>query len=358
MMIHRQWASRPADERYTSLPAMLATSTTLQQRSRTSVLAMQELKASVQNGELMVAGPRGNPARLTHWSYSQLTRQVGAPAGYLAQLPTELAADCLNANLQGDATKVKALLAQQGDLTLRALTGPRYGRIWNADIIRALMQHVGDGVTGDWKVPGEFGKAVVVTKDNTTFYMSDRDMFVALADERHRIELPNRRDGKPGSLARGVILSNSEVGKSRLYIASFLFDFICANRIIWGMQGWEEVSIRHSSGAPGRWLGEAIPQLAKVASLTMQRDRDTLLAAQRARLGGEEPALAWLGRQVGTTDAQGAWSTHMDEEGRPIETVWDAVTGVTAWARGRLFQDERVALETAAGKMLASVDAA
>jgi hypothetical protein len=27
---------------------------------------------------------------------------------------------------------------------------------------------VGDGVTGPWKVPGEFGKDVVVTKANTT----------------------------------------------------------------------------------------------------------------------------------------------------------------------------------------------
>jgi hypothetical protein len=32
-------------------------------------------------------------------------------------------------------------------------------------------------------VPGEFGQRVAVTKQNTTLYASDRDMFVFLADE-------------------------------------------------------------------------------------------------------------------------------------------------------------------------------
>ncbi len=40
------------------------------------------------------------------------------------------------------------------------------------------------------------------------------------------------------------------------------------------------------------------------------------------------------------------------EEGRPIETVWDAVTGITAYSKGLAFQDQRVALETKAGALL------
>ena len=42
---------------------------------------------------------------------------------------------------------------------------------------------------------------------------------------------------------------------------------------------------------------------------------------------------------------------HLVEEGRPIETLWDAATAVTAYARGVNYQDERVALERAAGKI-------
>jgi hypothetical protein len=45
-------------------------------------------------------------------------------------------------------------------------------------------------------VPGEFGQRVTVTQDNTTLFASDRDMFVFLADEENRIELPSRRAGR------------------------------------------------------------------------------------------------------------------------------------------------------------------
>jgi hypothetical protein len=71
-----------------------------------------------------------------------------------------------------------------------------------ADVVDALVDRFGDGVSGSWRVPGEFGNRVAVTKGNTTLFASDRDMFVFLADEENRIELPNRRAGRMGSFAR------------------------------------------------------------------------------------------------------------------------------------------------------------
>ena len=64
-------------------------------------------------------------------------------------------------------------------------------------------------------MPGEFGERVTVKKENTTLYASDRDMFVFLADEENRIEIPGRRAGRSGSFARGFFVWNSEVGKKR-----------------------------------------------------------------------------------------------------------------------------------------------
>jgi len=37
---------------------------------------------------------------------------------------------------------------------------------------------------------------VGITRDNTTIYASDRDLFVFLADEEHRIEIGDRRNGE------------------------------------------------------------------------------------------------------------------------------------------------------------------
>ncbi len=39
-----------------------------------------------------------------------------------------------------------------------------------------------------------------VTKENTTLYASDRDFFVFLANEKNKIEVPNRRNGRAGSM--------------------------------------------------------------------------------------------------------------------------------------------------------------
>ena len=82
-----------------------------------------------------------------------------------------------------------------------------------------------------------------MTKNNTTIYGSDRDMFVFLADEENRIVVPNRRNGQSGSLAKGFFVWNSEVGSQSIGAAFFLFDYACSNRIVWGAQDFKEIRI-------------------------------------------------------------------------------------------------------------------
>src|SRR4029077_3736004 len=114
--------------------------------------------------------------------------------------------------------------------------------------------------------PVEFGNRIPVTKENTPLFASDRDMFVFLADEDRRIEVPDRRNGSGGSMARGVFVLdseggdktpglgffvwNSEVGDKTLGLGFFLFDYVCCNRIVWGADQYTEVRIRHTKGAP------------------------------------------------------------------------------------------------------------
>ena len=43
---------------------------------------------------------------------------------------------------------------------------------------------------------------------------------------------------------RGFYVTNSEVGKSALKVAVFYLRAICCNRIMWGVEGFEEISIR------------------------------------------------------------------------------------------------------------------
>jgi len=354
MQASRQWATRPDDERYTDLYSMHDHFTMQRELSREVVVPSRRITAvpDADHKGLSIQGPNGNAYAPTHHAFGQLATLAEAPASYLRTLPAPMAADCLNYGLQysRDAKDIGVLLYKNGTPVLRAATGPRYGRIWNREITEALTRQFGNGIDGRFRVPGEFGQAVEVTKANTTLFAGDRDMFVFLADEQNRIEVPNRRDGQSGSLARGFFVWNSEVGAARFGIKAFLFDYVCCNRIVWGAQDVQEFSIRHTASAPDRFIEEVQPALLAYANSSAQGLTASLAAARAERL---ENVDAFLAQRFGARMADKVKAAHMADEGRPIETAWDVVTGVTAYARSVPYQDARVELETQAGEILA-----
>src|SRR5271167_2620619 len=112
-------------------------------------------------------------------------------------------------------------------------------------------------------------------------------MFVFLADEENRIEIPNRRAGQFGSFARGFFVGNSEVGKTSLFAGFFLFDYVCCNRIIWGADQYTEVRIRHTAGAPDRWLEEAIPVLTEYSEGSAKPVQQAIEDARAKRIDAD-----------------------------------------------------------------------
>jgi hypothetical protein len=357
---HKQWAVRPAEERFTSLHSMLAQLETQRAISRARTVSSRSLRAVPVEGNnandwgLVIEGPSGGQLAPTNWAFNQAATLGGAPAGYLKGLPAPLAADCINWGLQVDRdiedVQVLMTAGQDGQpAQLRAMTGPRYGRVWNADIVRALVDRFGDGRAGQWRVPGEFGRQVEITQDNTTLFAGDRDMFVFLADEENRIELPNRRDGQTGALARGFFVQNSEVGAATLRVKTFLFDYVCANRIVWGALELDEIKIRHTAGAPDKFLEIVQPALASYAQSSAANVEGALRDAQAAKLDKVD---SFLANRFGPKIAQRIQAAHLADEGRPVETVWDAVTGATAYARDIPWTADRVDLEEKAGALL------
>lgn len=354
MQASNQWASRPDDERFVNLTDMLQHFELSRDHSRQLVVPSRRIRIAplADNKGLEVVGQAQAAYNPTHWAFGQLASLAEAPAGYLRTLPSPIAADCINYGLQykRNIEDTGLLLQKNGDSLVRAVTGPRYGRIWNDDIIRSVVNSIGDGTDGNWKVPGEFGKAVTITKANTTLFAGDRDMFIFLADEQHRIEIPNRRNGLPGTLARGFFLWNSEVGSATFGLATFLFDYVCCNRIVWGATEYKELKIRHTVSAPDRFIAEIQPALLTYANGSAKNVVDAVKAAQAEHVNDVDEFLAtrFGKRLVGPIKA-----AHELEEGRPIETLWDVTTGATAYAKGIEWQDERVALERKAGEVMA-----
>lgn len=364
MQANHQWATRPDDERYVSLTDMHDHFVAQRQHSRQVTVSSRRLTCvpSDDHKGLTLQGPTGATYAPTHWAFGQLCQRAEAPAGYMRTLPAEIAADCINYGLQysRDVEEVGVLLTKQsdgtfapngsgGNVSIRACTGPNYGRIWNSEILAGLVRRFGDGITGDFRVPGIFGQRVDVTKANTTLFAGDRDMWVFLADEDHRVEIPNRRNGEPGSLARGFFVWNSEVGSATFGLATFLFDYVCANRIVWGAENFQEFKLRHTSGAPDRFIEQVAPALQRYAAGSTHSIVHAITDARAARVDDLDKFLL---QRFTKKQAEGIKVAHMADEHRPMETLWDVTTGVTAYARSIPHQDERVKLEREGGAIL------
>ena len=348
-----QWASRAPDERFTSLTALAAKCNYQRQHSAQKTVANRKISVAPENGTVRIYGPNGTGYEPTHWAFGQLAERVGAPARYLRSLAPELIADNLNYGLRfSREIEDLGVLLRREDVRndLAAVTGPSYGRIWNTELADTLVDKFGDGLTGHWRQPGEFGKKVEITKKNCTLYASDHDMFVFLADEDRRIEVPDRRAGEPGSFARGFFVGNSEVGAATCFADFFLFDYACCNRIVWGARDVVSVRIRHTAGAPSRWIEQVLPALDSYSKASAAPIIEAIAEAKRQKI--QDDLDSFLAARFTKNLVEPIKAAFEADENRPIETRWDVVTGATAYARTIEHQDYRVKIERTAGDLL------
>ncbi len=367
--VSSEWFSRPDDERFLSLTDLYDTVRSRAERAhaRTIDSAAIRVEATSDNAErleLLVPGQR-QPIAPTHWSYGQLCSLVGAPATYMRQLPAPLAAINLQHGLLNHrAELVKTLEMDDGRLELRAVTGPEYGRIWDHELVSAVMKIAGNG-TGDtmWKVPGVLDWATMthnpfvdITKDTTTLYASDRDVFLFLVNDTHPIEAGRLPNGEPDLYFRGFYAWNSEVGSKTLGIASFYLRAVCANRNLWGTENFEEITIRHSKFAAQRFAHEAAPALISFANSSPAPFIAGIKAARERIVALKDDDRESFLRRRGFSKGETGKVIEMvlSEEGRPPESIFDFVQGITALARTKTNQDTRLELEGKAKKLLES----
>jgi len=368
--VSSEWFSRPDDERFLSLTELHAAVKTRAERATTRTVETREVRVEASRDDaerlaLIVPG-RDQPVTPTHWSFDQLASLVGAPAGYLRQLPAPLAGINLQHGLiEQRAELMKTLETEDGRVELRAVTGPDYGRIWDHELVAAVMKIAGNG-TGDtrWKVPGlldwstmTYNPLVDITRDTTTLYASDRDVFLFLVDDLHPIEAGRLPSGDPDLFFRGFYAWNSEVGSKTLGMASFYLRAVCMNRNIWGAEGFEEISIRHSKFAANRFAHEAAPALENFASSSPAPFMAGIKAARERIVARKDEDRETFLRKRGFSrgETEKIIATVLEEEGRPPESIFDFVQGITALARDKPHQDARLDLEGKAAKLLVSV---
>ena len=377
---NNQWANRPADERFWDLPELIAARKASAQSSVEKLVPTASLYVTELDGGIALHGGAGNPALLTHFAFGQLCQDIGAPAGYLRQLPARLATECLREGLSSDrrvtANDASLLLQQNGKLYLRAITSDKYARIWDWQIAEALANNLPVG----WRVPPArpAGATAERTRPATELdvlrlqipglsinvgdtispaglYAGDRDMFIFMVNEENAIV------DNGTVLGRGFFLWNSEVGSRSFGISTFLYDAVCGNHIVWGARNIKEVTLRHIGSANDRAFLSLRMDLVEYANSSVGADAARIKIARSFMFGStKQEAVGALismiaSKRIQLTQGQlnSAYDIALESSryGAP-GSLWGMVNGLTELSQRSEYADKRVTIDRAAGKLL------
>jgi hypothetical protein len=373
-----QWATRPADERFWNLTDMTAACAAARQGSGVAKVPFGQLRTVASGDSVALVGPTGTPANFTHYAFGQFAASVGAPAGYLRELPPATAAECLNAGItraaEADRKSDRNLLFHKnGGLTLRASLSDAYDRVWDDDVCRMLTSLDGWRAPAG-RAPGNYhGPTRAATTDDilpgqinieagqqiapSGLYASDHDMFAFLV-------APDRvvNDGAGGALMRGVFVRNSEVGDASLSVTFFLMQAVCGNHIVWNATGVHEIRVRHvGENTMHRAFRGFEAQLRRYHDAAPEEERG-IIAARNMILGATKAecldAIAQYAKshslplsRTRIADALDIAEEHEAWYGNP-RSLWAAVAGITHGSQTTGYADDRAATDRAAGKLL------
>jgi len=360
--VSSQWFNRPDDQRFLNLDDLAAHVKARSDAAVQTIVDVDHIRvhASMNDPEKLSLEYHGMEVEPTHWAFGQLSSLAGAPAGYLRKLPATVAGINLQYGLQNLRSENAKLYYNENQLL--AATGTEYGRVHDYELVEAVQRIAGNGV-GDtrWKIPGvldwsngTYNPFVDPTKDTTTLYASDRDVFMFLVDDTHPIEIGKLKNGEPDLMFRGFYVFNSEVGSKTLGISTFMLRGVCANRNIWGQQDKQSLSIRHSKNAPKRFASEVGPALIEYSNQsTLGVISDINQAKSTIVATNDDERFQWLGKQgFNAKQAKKIIDTVIQEEDTKPRSVWDFVQGVTAVARNIKHTDDRLDMEKIAGKLM------
>src|ERR1700749_134828 len=135
---------------------------------------------------------------------------------------------------------------------------------------------------------------------------------------------------------------------------SFYLRAVCQNRNLWGVEDFEEITIRHSKYAASRFAHEAAPALTRFANSSPIPFVNGIKAArERIVARTDDDRTEFLRKRgFGKSETAKIIETVLAEEGRKPESVFDFVQGITAVARDKPHQDARLDFEARAKKLL------
>jgi hypothetical protein len=370
---HEQWSSRPADQRFWDLQSLHNAVTAHRESAAEASLDMVDMRVEAIDGRIEISGRAGTHAEVTHFAFGQLAARADAPAAYLRSLPATLAVQNINHGLKNKAEHgpAKLLLHKNGGYFARAITSDKYSRLWNYSISEKLLRLADAG----WSpapayVPwghdaSEFDTRIATAEDAALsltikpgmtiapagLYASFEDMFVFLVQKDKVID-----DGSKSGLMRGIIVWNSEVGKSTFGMQSFYFRGVCGNHIIWDAEDVKELRMRHVGLTDEKAFRGLEFELRKYADgsgslmeAKIEKSRQFVLKSTKA-----EDVIDFVFDKgiLSRADAKRAIAAVVEDVDGPAFTAWGLAQGITRISQSEKNADKRTELDRASGKVL------
>lgn len=376
----QQWLNRPADERFWTLEELSDHCTGQMTASIEQEVKISDIAATIDDENNLRLCFDGECPELTNWAFTQLCSAGETNSTMLAKMPGDLAADVVTRyTLPRLAEKRdKMILLKTGD-EIRSATSSTYGRLWNADLVRAISPATEHG----WRVPPararhnddtrnriateadilpdqeKFGLSVKVGDliGPAGLYAGDRDCFMFLIHPDRIID-----DGGSAKM-QGIIIENSELGNGSLYLGHFLFDTVCGNHIMWGVSNVEELKLRHTKGNLDGVATKIRHWWRDVSEGTINRQAETLIAAARQKELGknQEEVIDRLydSRRLALQKQQieAGWNAAVEYEhvhGAP-NTLWGMVSGLTRYSQTLQYADARYVIDSATKRLMEMV---
>jgi hypothetical protein len=171
-----------------------------------------------------------SPIRLNDWSFTQLCQLAGASKDTVNRLKPDTAVQVFTDLLSCDDQREDTLQTLVYDeRIIRSMNGSGYRRLWNSELVALLMEYA-----------TEFTPPQKGFNGATGLYAGEQDMFCFLIDPTGWVEIQGE------AFAPGFFGWNSEVGRRSVGIATFWFQSVCCNHIVWDATEITEYTRRHT----------------------------------------------------------------------------------------------------------------
>jgi hypothetical protein len=370
---HSQWKDRPADQRFWDLQSLHTAVLAHRQAAAEASIDMQDIRVEAIDGRVEISGRTGTHAEVTNFAFGQLAARADAPASYLRSLPATLAVQNINHGLKArsDHGPAKLLLHKNGGYFARAITSDKYSRLWNHTISEKLLRLADLGWVPapayvPWGQDAENFDTRIATAEDASLsltikpgtviapaglYASFEDMFVFLVQKDKVIN-----DGSASGLMRGIIVWNSEVGKSTFGMQSFYFRGVCGNHIIWDAEDVKELRMRHVGLTDDKAFRGLEFELRKYANGSADLMEAKIESSRKFVLKSTKPEdvidFIFEKKILSRFDAKRAIEAVVTDVDGPAYTSWGLAQGITRISQSELNADKRTELDRAAGRVL------